>query len=108
MFKKILVRLTLVLMSTVVFFNIAMADNLNDFSRDLEQQIIQTREAIADGKAPSAKVKADEEYFFRRFWLRLRGKVGIQLPGIYNLQVIPEMEMLFERTLPDGYTGYKP
>ncbi len=52
--------------------------------------------------------KPQEDYFFRRFWLRLRPKVGLTAAGFANLEIIPEIEMLWEKDTPDGWEIYKP
>lgn len=50
----------------------------------------------------------DDAFIFRRFWLRLRPRVGLHVPGFATFDVIPEVEMLWEKDLPDGWETYRP
>jgi hypothetical protein len=54
-----------------------------------------------------ATVPLEDEFFFRRFWFRIRPKAIFSLPRLVKIQVVPEVELLWERALPDGWTGYK-
>lgn len=49
-----------------------------------------------------------DDYFLRRFWLRLRPKVGLTVPELAALEIIPEIEMLWEKEVPEGWEIYKP
>ena len=49
-----------------------------------------------------------EDWMLRRFWLRVRAKFGIEVPGLAEFDVIPEVEMLWENQTPEGYEIYKP
>jgi hypothetical protein len=48
-----------------------------------------------------------DEWYFRRVWLRLRPRAVFQLPAL-KLSLIPEVEILLERDYPDGWSAYKP
>ncbi len=50
----------------------------------------------------------DEAFMFRRFWLRLRPRAGLHVPGFATFDVVPEIEMLWERDLPNGWETYRP
>lgn len=95
-----------VLITSLVGF--AGAGDNAEFSRDLEQQIQVTRNAINGVPAADTTSAVEDEYYLRRFWFRLRAKVGIKLPPVLAIQIVPEMEMLFERPVPTGYATYKP
>ena len=81
-----------------------------DMSVYLDQQLT-LMESSAIGKIPNPAAPADDEadapFFLRRFWLRVRPKAIFSLPGLVKIQIIPELEMLWERPLPEGWTGYK-
>jgi hypothetical protein len=50
----------------------------------------------------------DHEWFYRRFWLRFRPRVSFAVPGFAKLEIVPEIEMLWQRDLPTGWEVYKP
>lgn len=50
----------------------------------------------------------EEDFYLRRFMMRVRAKVGIQIPVLAKFEVIPELELLWERPLPEGWRPYHP
>ena len=80
-----------------------------DLSVFLEQQITRMETGAMPATASDeASSQDDSMYFLRRFWLRVRAKAAFKIPGMVKIQVVPEVEVLWERPLPDGWTGYKP
>jgi hypothetical protein len=63
-------------------------------------------EAMASGSA--ADSRAAHDWWFRRIWVRSRPKVGIEIPGIAKSRIVPELDLLWDRPMPSGWTGYKP
>ena len=55
----------------------------------------------------AAAFERDESWFLRRFRLRLRPKVSFSLQ-VAKIEVIPELELLWERTTPEGWAVYRP
>lgn len=49
----------------------------------------------------------NDSWYFRRFTLRVRPYVTFTA-GIAKLNVIPDIELLWERPLPDGWEPFKP
>src|SRR3954470_7828659 len=47
----------------------------------------------------------EDSWYFRRFWLRLRPKATLVVPGV-KITLVPEVELLLERDLPDGWGTY--
>jgi hypothetical protein len=74
----------------------------------LEEQVSTMNAAVLAEPVPASSMEDDEAWFLRRFWLRVRAKAGVEIPGFAKLQVIPETEMLWERTLPEGWKTFKP
>ena len=50
----------------------------------------------------------EEQWWYRRFWLRVRPKFAFSVPGFAKLEIMPETELLWERALPDGWVVFKP
>src|SRR4051812_32332264 len=73
-------------------------------SEYLDQQMTAMEGGVVSGNTnvqPTAKTEST--YFLRRFWLRIQAKAGVAIPGILKAQVIPEIEVLLERPLPNGW-----
>lgn len=49
-----------------------------------------------------------QAWFFRSFFLKLRPQVSIDIPAFADLKIMPEVELVFERTLAEGWKSYKP
>lgn len=77
-----------------------------DLSVYLDQQLTMMEHGGATS-LPTPSSGDDDMFFLRRFWLRVRPKAIFSLPGLVKIQIIPELEMLWERPLPEGYTGFK-
>lgn len=83
-------------------------DALADY---LSQQLTSVEASLQDGAVDAAEPPAtpsNEDWYFRRIWLRVRAKAGVSIPGISSLQLIPEVEFLWEKPYPDGWSKYKP
>lgn len=91
---------------------IAGAEGVLGLDEFLRNEIISLDAIFSDLGDASANMnpllETGEDYMFRRFWFRLRGKVGLKAPGLAGLEVIPEVEMLWEKEVPDGWAIYKP
>lgn len=88
------------------------ADSHDDALADyISQQLTGVEASLQDGAVDSAEPPAtpsNEDWYFRRIWLRVRAKAGVSVPGISSLQLIPEVEFLWEKPYPDGWSKYKP
>jgi hypothetical protein len=102
MIRKIMLSLSLMLASNAV--QASMADRLADF---ISEEVWSMDNAFVR-YASSNPASVDEEFFLRRFWLRVRAKFGIEVPGLAEFDVIPEVEMLWEKQTPEGYEIYRP
>lgn len=94
----------------LVLFALLLSSNAfaADLSSYLDQQLTMMETSGAQ-QLPAPQVSPDDDsaFFLKRFWLRVRPKAIFSLPGVVKLQVIPELEMLWERPTPEGWTGYK-
>jgi hypothetical protein len=57
---------------------------------------------------PVPNATFDEAWYYRRFWLRMRTPAGLDVPWLVKVQIVPEVQLLWERELPDGWGAYKP
>lgn len=76
------------------------------FSREVNllDQVVQSSDK---GTAITGEQSDDEAFFFRRFWFRLRARVERDIPGLAGFSVVPEIELLWEKQVPDGWETYK-
>ena len=47
-------------------------------------------------------------WYLRRFLLRIRAKFGFDVPIFAEVKVVPELELYWQKDLPDGWKVYKP
>jgi hypothetical protein len=80
-----------------------------ELTRELAEIVGRSNDAVraactdAEGEAGS-----DSRWFLRRFWVRVRPKATFAVPGFAKLEISPELELLWQRELPEGWTTYKP
>src|SRR4051812_8074167 len=93
----------LVLATSALFSSPAHAGSIPELVNTLRQGM-EWIEVSMDGEGAC---KADDAWYLRRFWLRLRPKATFTLPGL-KVTLVPEVELLLERDYPDGWVTYKP
>lgn len=98
----------------------AQAQSVPELMRALEDQIVTLDQAMSEetpAESPAvrsevgtdAKAAASEEmYFLQNFFLRIRARWGFDVPGFVKFHVVPEIELLWQRTPPEGWGSYKP
>ena len=88
------------------------ADPYPELQHQLEQEIPIINSAITSSSETNQEWKDTgspaEGWFFRRFFLRLRPQIALDIPAFANLKLIPEVELIWERSYPDGWETYKP
>jgi hypothetical protein len=107
MFKPLLTAALLALLSGTS----AHAESNEDLTRYLRDEIAQMQESVDQCTLDRAVESSDdpsENWFYRRFWIRVRAKAAFQVPGLAKLEIVPETELLWERELPEGWAAYKP
>lgn len=60
-----------------------------------------------DSSAPESE-EADDAMFFKNFWFRIRSQTIISIPGFVSINFQPEIEMLWQKPYPDGWSKYEP
>ncbi len=50
----------------------------------------------------------EDDLYLANFWLRLRTRVGFRIPGFLNLEVIPQLQLNWQKSPPLGWELYKP
>ena len=90
-----------------------------EFSEALIQELSAIEEAMSDGSADEnseigtvgiqeTQTPANEEWFLQNFLMRLRPNVAFEVPGLVRIQVGPELELIWQRSVPEGWSSYLP
>lgn len=107
-YRAIFLNLMVTMTPALVFGNAASA---GDFSDHLLEEMSVVEQALLSSELPGSlplEEESSEAFYFRRFWFRDRARAGFHVPGLAKLEIIPEIEMLWERDLPKGWTQYRP
>ncbi len=84
----------------------ATSDTLPGLTSFLRTEISKSAKALQAGQRTS--LATGDEYFFRRWFIRLQALVGVEVPWIASFTIVPEVELIFERPYPQGWSDYKP
>jgi hypothetical protein len=106
-----IIALLLLSTSSVIASPAARAEAIPELRAFIESQVSAADEAIGaseSASSPSGPASFDEEWYFRRFWLRVRLPAGIDVPWLAKFQIVPEVELLWQREYPAGWGTYKP
>ena len=90
-----------------------------EFSEALIQELSAIEEAMSEGSADEnseietlgiheIQTHADEEWFLQNFLMRFRPNVVFSVPGLVRVQVGPELELIWQRSVPEGWMSYLP
>ncbi|MEO5968623.1 MAG: hypothetical protein ABIQ95_01745 [Bdellovibrionia bacterium] len=96
--------------------NISFAAPIPELIRYLEDEIGIFDEAVAstarsdnENSTPLETLsEADDQLYFNAFWLRIRPRVGFSLPGLVKVEIMPEADILWQRTIPENWENFKP
>lgn len=108
---------TALMIGALMISNLGHAAPVPELTNYLEEELKVFDDAVSRCSAPDdlsstqailGEEKAEERYLFRNFWLRARMRGGFELPGLVTVQVIPEVEMYWQRQVPEGWGAYKP
>ena len=58
--------------------------------------------------ALEAPGRGDELWYLKRLRVRVQAKAGVEVPFLSKLEIVPEIELLWQRENPEGLAGYKP
>ena len=96
--------LVTVLMAMVV--PMAKADQMPQFTNYLQWEIYNGSQAL--GAADRASSAGTDSYYLQRIMLKAQAIVGIDVPWIALFQIIPEVELIWQKPVPKGWAPYKP
>lgn len=107
--KKSILVIALVIISSLHFLRRSEASPVDSLTQFIEEELTTLDAAVQSSPTESliTSTTDDEMYFFRRFWFRFRGRVERDIPGLAGFAIVPEIEMLWEKQLPEGWETYK-
>ncbi|MEO5971557.1 MAG: hypothetical protein ABIQ95_16655 [Bdellovibrionia bacterium] len=102
-----------------------LAASVPDLAAYLEQEIGSLEHAVAgspgelerkpemgqelkDVSEPSRIEGLNDFFLFKNLWVRIRPRVIFGLPGMATIQIIPDVEMLWQKQNPTGWVIYRP
>lgn len=100
-FKNVLVATGLALSLVPM----AMADRVPDLDQYLDSEISSMNDAMVSNES---KIAEPEVWFLRNMFVRVRPRVGFIIPGIAKVEFIPEVELMWQKSLPDQWKPYRP
>ncbi len=103
---KILFQFFIFFLITSAFFPLrSSADRLPELTNFIRSEIANANQAIP---SPQGNLNAPADgYYLHNLFLRLQILVGINIPWIASFQLVPEVELVFERPIPVGWTTYE-
>ena len=72
------------------------------------EEVCSLETASEVGSINEAWDASQEVLFYRTFFLRVQAKAGVQIPFLINVQIIPEVELVWQRSLPEDWGMYRP
>ncbi len=57
---------------------------------------------------PQQPSVGEDDFFFRRVFLRIQAKFGVSVIEAVKLSFVPEIEMIWDHQLPQGWVPYNP
>ena len=96
---------TWILMGMLLLPTAAHAETLGEW---IHQEISVVQESFLKSGSAAPEGSVLSEFYFKRFFVRLRPKAGVQLVGVARGDLIPEIELAWERPFPEGSETYKP
>jgi hypothetical protein len=95
----------------------AHAESIPALTSFIESQIDAQSDAMAEVDLQTAaqlgatnenqNERVDDEWFFRRLWVRVQLPMGVEVPWLIKVKITPEVEMLWERPFEQGWTSYR-
>ncbi len=98
------------------WFSFAQAEIIPELRDFISGEIETISQAINDSSGNGGEASSDEVangdqdqemMFFRRFLIRIRAMVGFD-QQFGKIQVLPEVELVWQRDFKEGWSGYKP
>lgn len=79
------------------------------FGQFIHEQMSATSESLASSENVCVLDGAQNEaYYLQNFLVRVRAQFGIEIPLFLKFLIVPEVELVFQRRLPEGWGSYKP
>ncbi|HEY8280364.1 MAG TPA: hypothetical protein VIH99_12120 [Bdellovibrionota bacterium] len=77
----------------------AQAREIPGLTRFVSQEISTMSRAV-EGSSAGGEATEGPDYFFKRFMVRVRASMGFDVPWIASFQVVPEVELVWYRSMP--------
>ena len=95
---------SMIVLSIVPMNQVGAADSLPELTRYLKAELESASRALDEADDTAV----NEAYFLRRWLVRVQAPFGIKVPWVAKFQIVPEVELVWQRQYPDGWNEYKP
>ena len=98
------------LLSIYLISQVCSAAPIPELMSFLEREIQQMDRAVSACHMTHSKgiSQENEAWLYQNFWIRLRGRAGFEIPGFAKVELVPEVELFWQRGIPQGWESYKP
>ncbi len=83
-------------LSSCLLMSPAYADELPELTRFLREKIETANQSLRHKAVGPASLS--DSYVLRYWYLRLQALIGVDVPWIASFQIVPEVELMFERS----------
>lgn len=101
---KILALFSMIVLPMLPMNLVRAGDSLPELTRYLKAEL----ESASRSLDVAGEAVADEAYFLRRWMVRVQAPFGIKVPWVAKFQIVPEVELVWQRQYPEGWSEYKP
>ena len=84
---------------------VAHADSFPALTSYLTSEIARGHQMMADSE--SEPPTGNDAFILRRLLVRVQASVGIRVPWIATFEIVPEVELLWDKRYPAGWEHYK-
>jgi hypothetical protein len=84
----------------LMFFSviqIANADKVPQLTRFIDTEILTLSDAIERNSKLTNEADINSKFTFKQFLIRLQATIGIEVPWTVTMQIVPEVELLWEK-----------
>ena len=99
----------IILISAFLISLNSMANSNIELTNYFKDQINLLNNSVVEAEVPTspAKQEVDQMWYLNQFMIRLRAPVGFVVTGLTTFLIIPEVEFVWQRATPEGWTNYK-
>lgn len=88
-------KLFFLVLPFLLFTNTSGAKDFPELTEFLRKSLISATQGVTDAETQSESTENSFEWNFKRFTLRLKGDIGLEVPWLSAFTISPEVEMVW-------------